>query len=259
MIGPEFASCWLKIGRAEEHLNSFKTEFPEWDHKHPYVISRKCNAEGSRHSLVIDIVVPPPIDRWSLIAADCIHNLRSALDNWIYALAVKQTGSVQPPHHNRLQFPITDTPEAFQQALSGHRLASVSSAAQGRVEALQPYNRKHAQLPPLLGMLRDFDDKNKHRLLNVAFQQVHDGRFSFKRPVIGTPKVFYSLTGIKSGTEVAFFLIDPPQPSIDYEYEVSLVICLDHALSPLNRSWSELGYLLRLLIDEVTSIVNAVV
>ena len=39
MLGPEFASCWLKLGRAEEHANTFYTELKTWVDGDPYQIA----------------------------------------------------------------------------------------------------------------------------------------------------------------------------------------------------------------------------
>jgi hypothetical protein len=60
MVGPEFASCWLKIGRAEEHFNTFNAEFVEWMGCDPYSISTNSNADGSRYSVIVEIKHPPP-------------------------------------------------------------------------------------------------------------------------------------------------------------------------------------------------------
>src|SRR5208282_3855961 len=105
MVGPEFASCWLKIGRAEEHFQAFQTEHDAWVDTSPYQVVRKRNADGSRHSLLAEVNNPPPLDRWSLIAGDCVHNLRSALDHLAYALAAHKIGEA-PPNPRSLQFPI---------------------------------------------------------------------------------------------------------------------------------------------------------
>jgi len=64
---------------------------------------------------------------------------------------------------------------------------------------------------------------------------------------------------IERGTEFAFFTIDPPQPDVDYEYEVTFVISISHSLGPSGRAWSELGYLLKLLTAEVTRIVDTAI
>ena len=101
MVGPEFASCWLKIGRAQEHFKIFDSELGEWTNSKPYSILQKSDPEGCRHTLILELKRPFPADKWSLIAGDCIHNLRCALDHLVYALAVKNSGTTPPPDANR--------------------------------------------------------------------------------------------------------------------------------------------------------------
>src|SRR5277367_3896862 len=114
MIGPSIASSLLKIGRAEEHFLAFQAELGEWTQADPYHVKKEHNKETGRHTLVVKIEKPAPIDRWSLIASDCVHNLRSALNHLVYALAIKNTGTNPPPNSRSLQFPIADSKVAFE-------------------------------------------------------------------------------------------------------------------------------------------------
>ena len=77
MISPELASCFWKLSRAEEHFNTIKAELIEWQERKPYAVSQQCDTQGSRHSLILEVNYPPSLDRWSLIAGDCIHTLLS--------------------------------------------------------------------------------------------------------------------------------------------------------------------------------------
>ena len=113
MLGPEFASCWLKLGRAEEHANTFCRELKAWVDSDPYVIGKKVNTDGSRHSNFIkDIKTNPPLDRWSCIVGDCIHNLRSALDHFIYAAAIRESGRIPLPTTDRCSFQLRTPPQS---------------------------------------------------------------------------------------------------------------------------------------------------
>lgn len=257
MVGPEFSSCWLKLGRAEEHFNTFKAEIVAWLQGQPYVVSRKSDAEGRRHSLVVEIKSPPPLDRWALIAGDCIHNLRSVLDHLIYAVAVRESGSSPPPNAKNLQFPIADTPQGF--AGQKRRIASLSGKVQARIEGSQPYHRPHPDLPPLLALLSEFDNSDKHRLLHVAFANVGSGKFSFT--TVGLAPIMPSSFGyhpgpIESGAEFAWFTMEPPKRDVDYHYEATFVVSVAHAAGPSGRTVGELGYLLEILIAEVRRIVD---
>jgi hypothetical protein len=46
-----------------------------------------------------------------------------------------------------------------------------------RLESIQPYKGPHGAVPPLLSMLREFDDCDKHRLLNVVLANVSEEGF----------------------------------------------------------------------------------
>src|ERR1700683_947221 len=112
MIGSELADCWLKIGRAEEHVKTIDNEITKWEETEPYTFTRHKDAYGQRHSVTVHFRIPER-DRWSLISGDCIHNLRCALDHLIYAIAIYQTGINPPVDERRLQFPIVDNAANF--------------------------------------------------------------------------------------------------------------------------------------------------
>lgn len=209
--------------------------------------------------MFLDIIKEPNLDRWSLLAADCITSLRSALDNFVYALAVRDSGKTSPPDHRALQFPITDTPALFTESVKRKRLGQILAATQARIEKFQPYNRPHHHLPPLLGMIRDLDDTNKHRLLTVAFQQIANGKFSFARPHGRVYNLLYTLLPLKSGEKIASFCIDPPQLKLDYKHEISMAISITHAVGPSGVGWSSLADLLDYFIAEVSLVINTVV
>ena len=259
MVGPEFASCLLKIGHAEEHLNIFNTERLAWIQGEPYVISKKVEAEGRRHSAVLGgIRNPPPLDRWSLIAGDCIHNLRSALDHAAYALAIRDSGQSPPPAYRSIQFPIVGDSKDWP-AERDRRLGSLSAASRARIERLQPYNRGHHDLPPLLSLVSHFDNTDKHRLLNLASEHLVGGKFRLKT-AMPTLTPYFLKTPINSGTEaVMFFEVDPPNLDVDYDYEPSFDITVSHPQGPSGAHVSLLKYILEILIAEVKAVVNLAV
>src|ERR1022692_1739335 len=137
MLGPEFASCWLKIGRAEKHAEFLYSDIKLWVDSHPHVITRKCNPNGSRHWEVLTVKIPPRLDHWALAVGDCVHNLRSALDHFVYAAAINKSKSDPPPSFDKLQFPIVDKPENFPSKI--YRIAPLGTNLQVAIENLQPY------------------------------------------------------------------------------------------------------------------------
>lgn len=251
----------MKLGRAEEHFSTIKGDLMAWKQTQPYTVSRTSDPEGGRHALIVEIKGQPPLDRLSVVTGDCVHNLRSALDNVVYAVAVEESGADPPPGFTDLQFPIADTGVKF--AKQSRRIARLSAKAQSRIVAAQPYNRPHAELPPLLRLLADFDNADKHRLLNVVIANVAGGRFSFTTPsdqaIFIPPHVGFHFGPIKSGAEFARFTLHPPKRDIDYRYQADFVISIAHAAGPNGRTSSELGYVLEVMIAEVKRIVESMI
>lgn len=256
MLGPEFASCWLKLGRAEEHAKILYAELKAWVDSDPYVIGKKVNADGSRHSLFIeDIKTLPNLDRWSGIVGDCIHNLRCALDHFVYGAAIHEYGVDPPADKRTLQFPITDTPADF--IKSAWRIKSLGVAVRAEIERLQPYNRRHISLPPLLALLRDLDDSDKHRLLNVVVSQVGDGEFNFQLPPgSGKPVVDFRREGLERGAELVWFTINPPQPDMQYHHKAFVVITISHVPAPSGNGRTELPVVTHSLTTEVRNVIE---
>ena len=256
-MGSEFDTCWLKIGRAEEHWNILCAENKAWVDGTPYNSSKRCNEDGSRHSFVVDeIKKHPPLDRWSLIAGDCIHNLRSTLDALVYVLAVRQSGCNPPPDEKKLQFPIVDTPEGFEE--QRFRIATLGTPAQTLIERMQPYNRPHPELPPLLSLLRDFSNRDKHRLLNVVIANIQE--VLMREEYLGdAPQSIqrgYHQGPIQTGTEVAFVSVSPPRLDLTCHFKALIGISMEHPPGPSGRTFRQLVEILKLLMDEVKKIVE---
>jgi hypothetical protein len=105
----------------------------------------------------------PPTDDFSLIIGDCLHNLRAALDNLAYDLAVAHTGKEPLPSKfaSRSEFPIfTDKnlPKFFDV------LGGVAPSAQAEIEGLQPYHRGEKLRHDFLWQLNKLSNIDKHRL-----------------------------------------------------------------------------------------------
>lgn len=256
MLGPEFAGCWIKLGRAEEHANIFYRELKDWVDAGPYVIRKKINTDSSRYSMVIEqIKTQPPLDHWACVIGDCVHNLRSALDHFIYAAAIRESGQDPPPKKRSLQFPIADSPDKF--SAQAGRIEPLNLSMKAEIERLQPYNRRHPSLPPLLGLLRDLDDFDKHRLLSVVLSQVGEGEFNFHLPPgSGKPVVDFMRERLEEGTEIAWFTIDPPQPNVQFEHKALIVITIGHVPGPSGDGRTEAPLVINSLTNEVRNVID---
>ena len=162
--------CRLKIGRAHEHRDALEAHCAE-----------TFSVEGNRVQLAmkydqvtgeqIQFVSKMPdltafLARCSIVIGDCVHNLRSTLDHLSYQLAVLNTGdNIQNPDH--IQFPICDSEERFISAK--WRYKEIFPAHVAIIESSQKYK---GMLEPAsvgepfhpLSMLRDLNNRNKHKL-----------------------------------------------------------------------------------------------
>lgn len=254
MSGSDFASCWSKLGRAEEHFNSLKSELQAWKDTSPYSVRRNPNADGSRHSLIFIGDSTKNLERWSLICGDCVHNIRSALDHLVYTLAIQHSGRNPPPNDKTLQFPICGSRRDFD--AKGHWIAPVSDAAKEFIERVQPYNRLNSVNPSLLSVLAAFDNADKHRLLNVTLVLPSSVEIKFK--TISGVKIQTGMCPfVKDGAEIAYLTADPPQLNVDYSFEVALDAAVSHApIGPHEASVSQLLTVLRVMITQVSGIVS---
>ena len=158
-------SVHSKLERAEFHAQTLYDEIRPWLRSNPFELRQVVNADSTRYSVVAHLVGDePPVSRWTLHGWRSVHNLRCALDHLIYAIAVHESGIDPPPDERNLMFPIADVPQSFLD--SAYRIKSLSSPVRAAIESVQPYNRSHATLPPLLGVLRDLENTDKHRLSN---------------------------------------------------------------------------------------------
>jgi hypothetical protein len=246
-------SSWrLKVERAKQHFAALETETIAWLATKPIAMTKEKDVEGRRHALVAEIVNPPPLDRWALISGDCVHNLRSALDSLLYGIAIHETGLNPPKDEARLQFPITSSPEKFEE--QKNRIRTLSVAVQLEIENVQPYNNPHPEFPPVLELLGSLDNFDKHRTLNVVAAVPHAA--SIYDMACAPTIVSVYRTIITGKTEVLSFTIEPPNPSLVYKYEATIVICVAHPPGPSKSPFSQLAAVLASLIEEVERIVT---
>ena len=252
-----------KLARSQEHAQAVKNEVQSWFDRHPYSVTKDTNADCTRYSLFLRVNEPPTLQRWTLIIGDCIHNLRCALDYLVYAVAVFEAKCEPPPFERALAFPITDSRKDFEDAVARKSLGSISDPVIAVFESLQPYNRPHPTLPPLLKILRSFNNADKHRLIKLVYGAVGSGEvgFSGNSPTGSTWTPFVNTGELQDGTEVHAMICDRPAPNMYFQDELEIVlhICLWHGKrdpsGPHGSERTEFSALLVGLVDEVRKII----
>ena len=244
-------SWHLKIGRAKEHFSVLDTEIKAWVLTNPVTITREKDRVGLRHSIFAEVINPPPLNRWSLVCGDLIHNLRSALDSILYGIAICETGVNPPADEEVLQFPITGSPPKFSK--QKYRIKSLSPAVQAAIESVQPYNRPHPQHPPVLELLGYLNNFDKHRTINVIAAVPHDPSVEMDSSVAS---VTVYRTAVEGKTEILSFTLALPDPDFRYKFEAMIVIYIAHLPGPSKSPFSELASVLDSLIAEVEKVVD---
>jgi len=254
------------MGRAADHLNALKDQVGSWRKRDVYALVSHVNPQNTVFSFTLNILNEPPLQDWSLIIGDCISNLRCALDHLIYAIAVHESNTSPPPNEDALMFPICDGPTAFGKKGVQDRIKTLSLPVRTAIEAMQPYKRPHPSLPPLLSILRDFDNTNKHKLLRLAFATVGQGEFNISvDPIPGAKRNFHTrirYAEMKQDTEVFSVTCDRPTPDMNCKVRIDFMIALWHgkrdASTPPWGDRTEFSPLLRMLGDEVAFVIDTV-
>jgi hypothetical protein len=260
-MGLDLASILAKLGRADEHTQAIKSEIRRWRDSNPYLITREHNTDFTRHSLVAHVGIHPPLVRWSLMVGDVIHNLRSALDHLVYAIAVMESKGVIPlPGESNIMFPIRNSDTDFR-SVEKKRLMSLRTESRTAIEACQPYNRKHSDLPPLLSVLEELEIADKHKLLQIAFTGQAQGEVGFVgNTEAGTHiEALANVGEIKEGTEVVFYTCSRPVPDMKFDrFDLLFAVMLVHKPGPSGNDRTDVPSLLALLNKEVRDVIEKI-
>jgi|SRR5215212_2196849 len=153
----------LRLDRALQHLQSLEAEDRRWREGNPYRIIHELDPQTSKKLVRVEVLSQPSV-RLGLLIGDCLHNLRSALDNLAYELAVAYTGDPLPDAvATRSEFPILgDRP--MKAGERQRKIGGIHPDAQTIIEGLQPYQRgQHYAVDPLW-VLHELSNIDKHRL-----------------------------------------------------------------------------------------------
>lgn len=275
--------CWAKIGRAHEHVEMLKDEISRYGHATVTV------TELDENSSTLFIRVSPKsrsrFQRWSLIAAEVIYNLRASLDYLVYeAVALNQNGV----YWDRTQFPIIgearvkeihkllDTQKRgtpiplFTDRGSIGTLQRLSDKHRTIVEEAQPvrwpygYLRDHP-----LALLSQFSNKDKHRLPLVTFVGVDPDavRTDFLRWVNCQPITNFSVIVRPDPSELDTQLIQlgvvvtGPQPHVNVKRDLTGQVRIEQAMMidrTLMEQTAPLAEPARFVIQGMTDILDRI-
>jgi hypothetical protein len=152
----------LKLVRGQTHLGELHSRINLWRVSEPHGLRPAIAEDRLSWKLVLDLRHPAPTDEWALIAGDCIHNLRSALDAAVWGFAT--VNGANPENSKGLGFPIVTDRAKWMNRDVRRQLEGVPQTYIDRIETVQPYNHTtQAGRVSALSLMHALDIKDKHR------------------------------------------------------------------------------------------------
>jgi hypothetical protein len=148
-------SARAKIGRAKEHLDAFDQEADSFLARQPYTVTREPQIAIGHHRFRLHVRERPPMSL-ALIAGDCVHNAKSALDHVAWQLAGADAEDTST------QFPIFADEGEFGKA--GRQYKRIPDRPLALIKYLQPCRRPQP-LGDLLWITFTLDNADKHKTL----------------------------------------------------------------------------------------------
>jgi hypothetical protein len=194
----------LKLDRAAYHLDSLDANVREWRDRHTHRYDSHFDRERGKQVVHIRFPELVPVE-FRLIIGDCLHNLRSALDNLAYELAVRHYGSspLPEPFDRRSEFPIFGNRE-WAEGERRNKIGCIHPRAQAIIKGLQPHNRGYDFASHPLWKLNELSNMDKHRVPHVT--QVAISAYSDFSGVSHLPgTIDINLGSYEDGAEIATY------------------------------------------------------
>ncbi|WDF35065.1 hypothetical protein PTW37_16300 (plasmid) [Arthrobacter agilis] len=127
-----------RLKRAQDHYLSFGQTWAEYLETRPHKLDPVTEAGGV---VVVRLrrLRPLPIEL-SIVLGELLYELRAALDNCLYAVAVLVSGQNPPPSAGRLEWPIRITSDEWKS--QSKRYQDLPPLIVECLELIQPYNAK---------------------------------------------------------------------------------------------------------------------
>lgn len=258
---PDLNHHRARLDRAAQHYERFGAIWHDYLDSRPHRLTTTVGPNGRGD---LRLVRQDPIPReLALVLGEFLHQLRAALDNCLYAVAVIDSGVSPPPGGARLQWPICLTHAEWKS--NSRRYAHLSPDIVDALERIQPYN---AESPTwnCLRILHDLARIDRHRTMPVvALYHSHGGLLFDKRLITdievrqgivqeGDVLVRFSYTGAEP--------LGPEHIDGDFEFDVDLADVVESvgpAGGPPSRPWGLLHSRLRALHDAVVEYTEGLV
>jgi len=242
----------IKLMRAMEHMGALYAATQIFSESSAYAVGIEPDPDTGEKVVKVSLASEPPVTIGTLVS-DCVHNLRQSLDHLAYRLAIEISGSDPPPNEKTAGFPIHNSNNGFRSNLAT-KIGDPEKIPRPIIKALtklQPYNSREGKH---LAVLRDLDDRAKHRELPVCVGLL----LPIEAGVVGDDVVLKSVrTGpLEVGeTEVARFETAKPEVEVEIWGRVKLGIVFGDDSPAAGQSVGEYLQATRtLLIEKVMKV-----
>ena len=160
---PAVEAIRLKVDRAHDQTHALAVAEMEYVDAEPcpYRVLRKVKVDFTEHVYYLRLETPIPLE-FSILLGEIIYNLRSALDQCVFQLALNHTGVEK----SQTMFPIFTDVDDFQKK-GAWRIESVGDGPQALIESLQPYPDRSLAINHSLLDLNNLSNADKHRAVHL--------------------------------------------------------------------------------------------
>jgi len=155
----------MRLDRAKEYREAIQRDFRRLEED-----GSLLRVEPNDEKTVLDVFLNLPEVQWSLLVSDCLHQMRAALDNMVYALYVARCGVPNPAKAYEIAFPICTSREQFDNR-GGARIEGLDPGAVAIITRAQPYKRRDRPEFHPLAVLGELNNRDKHRALHLTLME----------------------------------------------------------------------------------------
>lgn len=210
-----------KLDRAGEHFNALQDVVQPWLKEGPYRFTDKFDPNLRVYYIWVEPTAesPPQI---GVLIGDVLHNLHSALDHTICALA----RTTDPMDECRTtEFPIYTDPDLYRKKV-GRALKGVPPGAVAAIEQPQPFQGPDPDTH-ILELLRGFSNIDKHRSIHTALGAVTELTIQAANR-LGLQVLRLHAGPIEGRTELAAFYVPPHvEGVVDMKVDVRIDVVID--------------------------------
>lgn len=224
--------------------------------RYPYGFVQEFDVQRSENAIRVIAFGRPPASV-SLLISECLHNLRSALDNFVYdlALAYNRGNPLLRDAEDRAMLPIFGSQKEFKRR-GAYRIRDIDPGAKAVIEGLQPYERGN---PDYLWELNELSRIDKHRLLHVTLLGMHESVLGGTQRNTIVDNITFSGGAIEpfgpgtvDGTELVRYRATPVDPSdkmhMYFQFVFDIAFDQDSPVSGgepvLRRLWTLRNYII---------------